>query len=281
MSGTTDTTRRTSTAKRRMRPEVGAVAEDVKCFRCGGFGHRANQCATPPKGKSKGKGRDGFKGGGKGQGGGHPCGHCGKTGHGPANCWKTRYRRRGPPLSRKRRRSGASGSTSAASRLLPRPDSAGRGVRGVCRDRLPEPREAQAGWEREDHDRQRCCGVGAASADVAGEETVEGESKRKGVRYVAATGGKMENHGEKRVRFRRNGSEAVNSITFQVTGVSKPRPSAGSLTRATPWCSAGRVRGRTSGTRRRAKRCRSSRTRERSSTDVEFLEPAGFSRQGP
>ena len=32
----------------------------------------------------------------------------------------------------------------------------------------------------------------------------------------------MEDHGEKRVRFRRHGSEAVNSITFQVTGVSKP-----------------------------------------------------------
>ena len=52
---------------------------------------------------------------------------------------------------------------------------------------------------------------------MPGEETVEGESKRKGVRYVAANGGKMENHGEKRVRFRRNGSDAVNSITFQVT----------------------------------------------------------------
>ena len=57
---------------------------------------------------------------------------------------------------------------------------------------------------------------------LPGEETVEGESKRKVVRYVVANGGKMENHGEKRARFRRNGFEAVNSITFQVTGVSKP-----------------------------------------------------------
>ena len=74
--------------------EVGAVAEDMKCFTFWGFGYQTNQCATPPQEKSKGKGRDdskekgkGFKGGGKGKGGGQPCGHCGKTGHGPANCW--------------------------------------------------------------------------------------------------------------------------------------------------------------------------------------------------
>ena len=56
-----------------------------------GFGHQANQCATPPQGKFKNKGRDDtkgkgkeFNGGGKVQGGGRPCGHCGKTGHGPS-----------------------------------------------------------------------------------------------------------------------------------------------------------------------------------------------------
>ena len=56
---------------------------------------------------------------------------------------------------------------------------------------------------------------------LPGEETVEERSKRKGVRCVAANGGKMENHKEK-MQFRRNGSKTVKSITFQVTGVSKP-----------------------------------------------------------
>ena len=40
--------------------------------------------------------------------------------------------------------------------------------------------------------------------------------------YVAANGGKMENIVEKKVKFKRAGSKAVNSITFQVTDVSKP-----------------------------------------------------------
>ena len=81
---------------------------------------------------------------------------------------------------------------------------------------------------------------------LPGEETVERESKRKAVRHAAGNGGKMEKHRAKRVRFRRNGSEAVNSITFQVTGVSKPLASVSRiLDKATPSCSAGRARGRT------------------------------------
>ena len=57
---------------------------------------------------------------------------------------------------------------------------------------------------------------------VPNETLVEGEAKRRGVRYIAANGGKMDNLGEKKVRFRRDGSDAVNSITFQVTDVGKP-----------------------------------------------------------
>ena len=45
--------------------------------------------------------------------------------------------------------------------------------------RPPEPREAQAGWEREDHDRQ-WCGVGAASGDVAGRGDGRGREQAEG-----------------------------------------------------------------------------------------------------
>ena len=34
------------------------------------------------------------------------------------------------------------------------------------------------------------------------EPIVEGEAKRRGVKYVAANGGKMENIGEKKVKFK-------------------------------------------------------------------------------
>ena len=57
---------------------------------------------------------------------------------------------------------------------------------------------------------------------VPNEELIEGEAKKKGVKYVAANGGKMENLGEKKGRFRRDGAKGVNSIKFQVTDVGKP-----------------------------------------------------------
>ena len=67
----------------------------AQCFRYGGFGHLAAQCATP-KGAGKGGGKDLRKGGVKGNNGKGkdmkgagkgksriPCSECGKLGHGP------------------------------------------------------------------------------------------------------------------------------------------------------------------------------------------------------
>ena len=54
------------------------------------------------------------------------------------------------------------------------------------------------------------------------EALVEGEAKKSGVKYVAANGAKMDNYGEKRVRFRKEGLGGTNSMVFQVTDVAKP-----------------------------------------------------------
>ena len=54
------------------------------------------------------------------------------------------------------------------------------------------------------------------------EELIEGAAKISGVRYVAANGARMENFGEKRVKFKCTESNVMNKITFQVTEVGKP-----------------------------------------------------------
>ena len=54
------------------------------------------------------------------------------------------------------------------------------------------------------------------------EPMIEGEAKRLGVKYVAANGAKMDNYGEKKVRFKKEGLNGINSMLFQVTDVGKP-----------------------------------------------------------
>lgn len=47
--------------------EIGAITQNTQCYRCGGYGHTANQCATPKGDNQKGKGKGQFsKGKGKG-----------------------------------------------------------------------------------------------------------------------------------------------------------------------------------------------------------------------
>ena len=51
---------------------------------------------------------------------------------------------------------------------------------------------------------------------------VEGEAKRLGVKYVAANGAKMDNYGQKRIRFKKEGLGGISDMLFQVTDVGKP-----------------------------------------------------------
>jgi hypothetical protein len=57
---------------------------------------------------------------------------------------------------------------------------------------------------------------------LPGEEMVEGHQKKNGVNYIAANGNKMENYGEKKVRFKHGEDSVMNSIVLQATDVRKP-----------------------------------------------------------
>ena len=84
-------------------PETCTVGKGPFCYRCGGQGHIARNCATPEptSDKSKGDGKGGGKGKGKGKGKGGKadgkaaastwrgyCSYCGKPGHAPKECRK-------------------------------------------------------------------------------------------------------------------------------------------------------------------------------------------------
>ena len=54
------------------------------------------------------------------------------------------------------------------------------------------------------------------------EPIVEGEAKRRGVKYVAANDGKMENIGAKKVKFKRAGFKRIE--LHQVSGHGREQP---------------------------------------------------------
>ena len=57
---------------------------------------------------------------------------------------------------------------------------------------------------------------------LQGEPLVEGQAKRLGVNFVAANGATMDNYGQKRIRFQKEGLGGISDLLFQVPDVSKP-----------------------------------------------------------
>ena len=196
----------------------------------------------------KGKGK-GSKGDGKGRGQQVQCAHCGRRGHGPANCWTLHPDqmpwKKTSKIEEEDVAVGGSGFDVGFVDVVTSPP-------GICKRESQDVRKLGSTWTVPQSNRfetlsedieggavqfdmnlkeARRCRItidsGAAESMLPrnmlpNEPIVEGEAKRRDVKYVAVNSKKMENIGEKKVKFKRVGSEAVNSITVQVTDVSKP-----------------------------------------------------------
>ena len=205
------------------------------CYRCGGQGHIAAKRATPAP--TKGKGKDGGKEGkAGGEGGGNKgkgkeewsgfCSYCGKKGHGRRDCWTTQK----DEAINGRQTSGRLRKISADSK------SAAWTKKKCSRQGCIFSNRFQA---LNDGDAPNLCPVekqwtgGKITVDSGGAESVwpaglmpEIQTKpsvgsQTGVTYIAASGNRMPNLGEKKVHFKTK--DGLNSsITFQVTKVKKP-----------------------------------------------------------
>ena len=203
----------------------------MRCCRCQGYGHRASDCATPAKGKGKnkcfkgdGKGKGlysdhkgrgkGSKGDGKGRGQQVQCTHCGNRGHGPATCWtlhpdqilwkKTSY------IEEEDVAVGGIGfDVGLVDVVTSPPGVCKRESQDVCKlgstwtvqlsnrfESLSEDIEVGAvdigGRKGQDQYRLRSCRIRAAHP------LWRGEAKRRGVKYVAANGGRWRTSAERR-----------------------------------------------------------------------------------
>ena len=226
------------------------------CYRCGGQGHIAAKCGTPPPAKGSGKGKGGGKGerggkgpggkGGKGKGGDWQgyCSYCGKRGHGPRDCWT-------------KQRDEANGSNTAGKTDIGdvEEDVGGFDIGCIHRKRNVYPPGLRTfnRFEALDDDvDQDICPVdvqekkGRITIDSGAAESVWPEGllpeiqttpptgPHSGVTYIAANGSRMPNLGEKKVRFKtKDGCNS--SITFQVTRVKKPLAAVSKITEKGNW----------------------------------------------
>jgi len=193
--------------------------------------YSCKMCTTPapPKGKGKGdkgKGKGkGEKGKGKGYFQGY-CSYCGKQGHTPRDCW----------TKQKDEASATKMDTNEVSQDSEQEDYDLGGFDIGCIDceyKVHTHNMFEALRDTEVNAVDSTTLKGEVTIDSGAAEsvwpvdliphipTVPSEGSRKGVNYISASGQKIPNKGEKKVRFKTiNGKKS--SITFQVAQVRKP-----------------------------------------------------------